>query len=349
MSSPEAGRDNGAMKRRVWRTKKAGRIDRLTMIDEKLADLEPGLVRVKVGAVGLNFADIFALTGLYSATPEGPFIPGLEFSGEVMQAPQSSPLSAGQRVMGCIRFGAYAEAVDVPASQLRPVPESWNYEQGAAFPVQTLTAWYALTSLGALKAGQTVLIHSAAGGVGLQAMAICSALQANPIGTVSTRDKKEFLEALGYDRVIVRDRHFPSGLDEALDGQPLHLVLDAIGGRIQRQSFEALAPTGRLVVFGAADFAPGKSRPRYLSSVWKYLTRPRYDPLGMVSENRSVLAFNLIWLWQDTELFDQMMDAILALDIPAPHVGKSFSFDNAPGAIEHLRSGRSIGKVVLSL
>jgi alcohol dehydrogenase len=340
------------MQRRIWKTEKAGSIRRLRLVEDGLPPLKANHVRVRVRAAGLNFADLFALTGLYSATPDGPFIPGLEFSGEVSEVGRSvagSTLTPGQRVMGCIRFGGYAEVLDVPASQLQMIPDAWTFEQGAAFPVQTLTAWYALSTLGAVAPGQWVLIHSAAGGVGLQAMAICRTLGAVPVGTVSGRHKKAFLAEHGHERVIVRGRDFARQLDETLQGQPLHLVLDGIGGKIQRQSFDALAPTGRMVVFGAALFAPGRNRPRYLASVWNYLRRPRYDALSMISANKSVMAFNLIWLWHEQALVARLMDKILALDLAPPYVGQTFPFDEAHAALEHLRSGRSIGKVVLAL
>jgi alcohol dehydrogenase len=337
-------------RRRVWRTEKAGRIDRLRLVEESVGPLQDGHARVRVRAVGLNFADVFALTGLYSATPKGPFIPGLEFAGEVLEVGGSvsaAEISPGQRVMGGIRFGGYAELIDVPSWQVQTIPEEWSYEEGAAYPAQTLTAWYALATLGAAAPGQCVLVHSAAGGVGLQAMAICRALGVVPLGTVGGAHKKEFLRARGFEQVIVRGPRFAAQLGELLRGRPLHLVLDAIGGRVQRTSFEALAPTGRMVVFGAAAFAPGKNRPRYLPSLWKYLRRPRYDPLSMISANKSILAFNLIWLWDDRALFARLMDEVAELDLGPPHVGKTFPFAEAPAALEHLRSGRSIGKVVL--
>ncbi|MCP3981073.1 MAG: zinc-binding dehydrogenase [bacterium] len=339
------------MQRRAWKTEKAGRIDRLRLVEESLGPLTDDSVRVRVRAVGLNFADIFALVGLYSATPKGPFVPGLEFSGEVLELGVSVDrpgIAVGDRVMGCIRFGGYADHLEVPATQVRRIPDGWSFEQGAAYLAQTLTAWYALSTLGDVAPGRRVLVHSAAGGVGLQAMALCRALGALPIGTVSGEHKKRFLEARGYDEVIVRDARFRARLEQLLAGRPLHLVLDAVGGTVQRRSFEALAPTGRMVVFGAAEYTPGKNRPRYLSSLWKYLRRPRYDPLWMISDNRSILAFNLIWLWEDQPLFDRLMDEITEFDLEPPHVGKTFPFAEAPAALQYLRGGTSIGKVVLT-
>ena len=337
--------------RSVWKIDRAGRLDRLRRVTEPVGALSPDEVRVRVHAVGLNFADVFALAGLYSATPEGAFIPGLEVCGEVLEvgsAVTEGP-TVGDRVMGVTRFGGYVDQLDLLPSRLRRLPEGWSYEQGAAFPVQTLTAWYGLSALGALQSGQRVLVHSAAGGVGLQALAICRKLGAEVIGTVGSESKRAFLHERGYEQVIVRGRDFDGRLREALNGEPLHLVLDAVGGAVQRTSFDALAPTGRLVVFGAAEFAPGKRRPRYLSSLWKYLRRPRYDPLELIPANRSVMAFNLIWLWEEEPLLLRLAGEIEELGLDVPHVGKVFPFADAPAALEHLRGGRSIGKVVLTV
>lgn len=339
--------------RTVWCTPRAGDLADLRLTEERLPTLPAGHLRIAVRAVGLNFADIFALTGLYSATPKGAFIPGLEFAGVVLasnpEPNESTSFKPGDRVMGCIRFGAYASVVDVSPQQVAPLPDSWDFGQGAAFLVQTFTAWYALRDLGAMAPGRLTLIHSAAGGVGLQAMRICAAAGVPVIGTVSDASKKQFLHDQGYPEVLIREPDFASQLKAALRGRPLYLVLDAIGGDVQKASFAALAPTGRMVVFGAAEYAPGKRRPNWLKLAWKYFTRPRYDALAMISDNKSVLAFNLIWLWQEQDLFKQLLTEVQALALPPPHVGHRFAFVDAASALECLRSGRSVGKVVLEL
>ncbi|KUJ81543.1 zinc-binding dehydrogenase [Microbulbifer flavimaris] len=336
--------------RRVWRTQKAGAISDLRLVEEPLASLAADNVRIDVKSVGLNFADIFALTGLYSATPEGSFIPGLEFAGRVTEIGEkaNTDLAVGDRVYGCIRFGGYADCLDVPPQHCRKMPSGWRFAEGAAFPVQSLTAYYALNDLGAVKPGQVVLVHSAAGGVGLQAMRMLRQLGATPIGTVGSAGKRQFLREQGFDEVIVRGPNFASQLKTTLAGRPLHAVLDGIGGKVQKQSFQSLAPTGRLVVFGAAEFTPG-DKPNWLKAAWLYLTRPRYDVMEMISSNRSVLAFNLIWLWQEQSLFDALLDGCAGLDLPAPHVGHEFGFEQAHEAVECLRSGGSVGKVVLNV
>ncbi len=336
----------------VWETHKAGSLASLVQKQRPLHPLSLGHFRVQVHAVGLNFADIFALTGLYSATPEGAFIPGLEFAGTVIDTGSDtdntdSPFQVGDRVMGVTRFGGYCSIIDSEPDYLIPLPNDWSFAQGAAFPAQTLTAWYALTTLGAIQPEQRVLIHSAAGGVGLQAMKLATLLGANPVGTVGSPDKAAMLQEMGFENVLVRQPDFSRQLTET--GHRFDLVLDAIGGTVQQASFAALKPMGRLVVFGAAEFTPTGNRPNYLKAAWRYLRRPRYDVMDMISSNRSVMAFNLIWLWEQKASMKALLSELQTIALPPPHVGHRFAFDDAQAALALLQSGRSVGKVVLEL
>lgn len=331
---------------RFWQTPRAGNMARLALHTGKLPALADNHLRIKVHAVGLNFADIFALTGLYSATPQGAFTPGLEFAGEVQEVGQQTQgFTVGDRVMGVTRFGGYTTVIDSEADYLIPLPADWDYAQGAAWPAQTLTAWYALIHLGALQADQQVLIHSAAGGVGLQAMKLVQALGARPTGTVGSEEKAAWLRQQGFEDVLVRETDFAGQLQR--DERRFDLVLDAIGGQVQTASFDALNPMGRLVVFGAAEFTPSHNRPNYLKAAWRYLRRPRYDVMEMISSNRSVLAFNLIWLWEQKGKMQALLEELQTIPLPPPHVGHRFAFDDVHTALALLRSGQSVGKVVL--
>ncbi|MFN3714815.1 MAG: synaptic vesicle VAT-1 family membrane protein [Alcanivoracaceae bacterium] len=334
------------MERQVWRTAKAGKLSDLQLCREVLPTLAVDKVRVRVHACGLNFADIFALTGLYSATPPGSFIPGLEFAGEVIAVgAEVSACRVGDRVMGVTRFGGYATAIDSAPGYLHALPKSWDFADGAAYLAQTLTAWYALKTLGDVQPGHSVLIHSAAGGVGLQAMRLARAVGARPVGTIGSAAKLSLLAEQGFDQVLVREKNFHRQL--ARSGQRFDLVLDAIGGEAQKASFAALNPMGRLVVFGAAEFTPTGNRPNYLSAAWRYLRRPRYDVMAMISDNRSVMAFNLIWLWEQQDRMHSLLAELQSWGLPRPHVGHRFDFDAAHQALDCLRSGVSTGKVVL--
>ena len=336
------------MQRHVWRTPKAGSLSDLALQEESLPELGDQDVRVRVTAVGLNFADIFALTGLYSATPEGSFIPGLEYAGEVAAVGAAvEAFCTGDRVMGVTRFGGYATVIDSAQEYLHLIPPGWDDAQGAAFLAQTMTAWYALKTLGDIQPGQQVLIHSAAGGVGLQAMRLARAAGAEPVGSVGSAEKLALLRNEGFTHVLVRERSFAKQLQR--ESRSFDLVLDAIGGDVQLASFAALKPMGRLVVFGAAEFTPSGNRPNYLTAAWKFLRRPRYDVMSMISENKSVLAFNLIWLWEQEERMHVLLEELQKMELPPPHVGHRFGFSEAHRALECLRSGKSTGKVVLEV
>lgn len=306
-------------------------------------------------ATGLNFADIFACLGLYSATPRGAFTPGLEFAGTVEEvgAGVRSP-QPGDPVMGCIRFGSYASQLNADSRYLYPLPDRWSPAQGAAFPVQVLTAWYALVELAAVQRGQLVLLHSGAGGVGLQALAMMRKLGVRSIVTVGSREKAEFLvrhTGLSREQVIVRVAgRFGEQLKAALSSAGAcgpDAVLDSIAGEYFEPGYRSLKPGGRLVLFGAAGLMPAGKRPDYVRLAWSYLRRPRLDPLSMISDNKSIMGFNLIWLWDENERFRGMLDRTLKLELPPPHIGARFPFEQAPRAIRHLQSGSSVGKVIL--
>ena len=339
------------MIRQVYRMSKAGSIKDLKLQDEQLD--EPGAeeVCVKVKAIGLNFADIFAMQGLYKATPKGSFIPGLEFSGEVIAVGSAvTKFKPGDRVMGATKFGGYASHINLYHRYILPLPGDWSYEEGAGFLVQGLTAYYALTELGNLKKGMTVLIHSAAGGVGIMANRICKKFGAYTIGTVSNEKKSAFLlKEEGYDSVIVRDDHFDKKLLSALGDRPLMIVMESIGGKILKQSWEAMAPMGRMIAFGSASFTSHGSRPDYLKLFWKFLTRPKIDPLRLPSQNKSLMGFNLIFLYEQTDMMLNMLGQLQALQLKPQHIGEVFAFDEMHKAIHLFQSGKTIGKVVVKI
>ncbi|MEM1219647.1 MAG: zinc-binding dehydrogenase [Bacteroidota bacterium] len=335
------------MKRQVYRLK-AGSFQDLKLSEEEISAPERGEVLVDVKAIGLNFADVFAIWGLYGATPTEPFIPGLEFAGVVSQlGSETEGLEVGQRVMGVTRFGAYASHLKVDYRYLIPIPEDWDMSTGAAYLVQVLTAYYGLVELGKIEQGHTVLIHSAAGGVGTLANRIAKKFGAFTIGTVGSTRKVKFCQEEGYDQVIVRGKDFPEKLESALAGRDLLLVMECIGGNILAESFKRLAPRGRMVLYGSANYAQDGDRPNYLKLLWKFINRPKLDPRDLIESNRAVLGFNLIYLHERVELMHQMLAEVGQLGIKAPMVGHRYAFNELPTAVRFFRSGQSIGKVVV--
>ena len=336
------------MNRLVHRTHKAGSLDDLKLITEDLPDPKDDEVTIEVKAVGLNFADVFALVGLYSATPKGSFVPGLEFSGNVVKLGKNvTRFNIGDKIMGVTRFGGYATHLNIGSAYIYNLPSTWSYAEGAGFIAQSLTAYYALFPLGNLQEGNTVLIHSAAGGVGIYANRIAKKYKAYTIGSIGNANKIETLQKEGYDDYIVRDKNFYKNLQDKLKGRILNLVLECIGGKIFEDSFKSLAPAGRIVVYGSANFAPESDSPNIFKLGYQYLTRPKIDPLSMISSNKSLLAFNLIWLWDKIEELSLMLEKILEMQLSPPLIGKTFPFVNALDALHYFKSGKSVGKVIL--
>jgi len=343
--------------RDVWRISAPGSLDRLTRQTEELGAPPPGHALIAVGAVGLNFADIAACLGLYSATPKGAFIPGLEFAGTVEAvADGASGVAPGDRMIGLTRFGGYATHINADTRYLRTLPAGWSFADGAALPVQAITAWYGIVELGACRPGHSVLVQSAAGGVGLNALAILRGFGARVVATVGTEVKAAFLvdhAGLARRQIVVRDRRrFGAQLDEALGAAGMDgfdLVLDAVAGPFFRPAYQRLRPAGRLVIYGAADLMPEGSKPNWLKLAPRYLARPRLDPIGMVSENRSVMGFNLIWLWDQADRLTDAYAGFAPCITRPPYIGHRFPFADAPLALRHLQSGASVGKVILDI
>lgn len=332
--------------RRFYQVSKAGSLKNIILLQSQIPIIKQGQVLVEVKSIGLNYADLFAIMGLYSATPKGPFIPGLEFSGVVVHS-EDPRWPRGSRVIGVTRFGGYDTHIVADPQYLIALPEAWSFDEGAAFPVQTLTAYYALVPLGNIKHAQTVLIHSAAGGVGLQAHRIAKKYNAFTIGVVGHQQKFELLKKEGFDGMLTRSGNFREELQQILAGRELNIVLEASGGTYFRHSYRALSPMGRLIAYGSAQFTPSSNRPNYLALGWKYLFRPRIDPLSMIPANKSVMGFNLIWLYERHMLLHELLKEIDALQLPAPYVGHRFSFENLPEALATFKSGTTKGKVVV--
>jgi len=338
------------LERLAYRINKAGSIRNLKLITENLSDPANSEVTIQIKAIGLNFADIFAIQGLYSATPKHSFVPGLEFSGIVMKKGTSvKEFEINDKVMGVIRFGAYTNYLNIHKDYISKIPNGWSFEEGAAFTVQSLTAYYSLLELGNINNKSTVLIHSAAGGVGLYANRIAKHFGAYTIGTVGNNNKVALLKKEGYDKVIVRSKDFADQLKEKLDGRNLNIVLECIGGKIFSESFNQLSAGGRIIVYGGAQFSTGGFRPNYIKILTKYLTRPKIDPLGLSDKNKSVMGFNLIYLWDKIELLKTYLNNILEMNLSKPFIGEVFDFKDLLLAVKKFQSGQTVGKVIVKI
>jgi NADPH:quinone reductase-like Zn-dependent oxidoreductase len=310
----------------------------------------PGEVTVAVRAAGINFADILARQGLYPDSPPLPCVVGYEAAGTVAAVGDGVPdLRPGQPVIALTRFGGYSSMVKVKAPQVLPKPEALSFEQAAAIPVNYLTAWPLLAVMGGLQAGESVLIHNAGGGVGLAAIDVARKLGAVTYGTASA-SKHAFLRSRGLDHAIdYRSGDWLTALKDLTGGRGVELVIDPIGGQHWRRSYRALRGTGRLGMFGISA-ASGSGLLGKLRMFRVAMRMPWFHPARLISGNKGVFGFNLGHLWNEQEKTAAWMRTILRgveEGWVRPHVDRSFPFDQAAAAHQHMEDRKNVGKVVL--
>jgi NADPH:quinone reductase-like Zn-dependent oxidoreductase len=310
----------------------------------------PGEVLIRVMAAGLNFADILARQSLYPDGPAKPCIMGYEVSGSIERVgPDVDPGIIGRPVIGMTRFGGQAELVAVPFAQTFDKPDSLTFEEAAAIPVNYLTAWALLVTMGGLKKDEAVLIHNAGGGVGLAALDIAKHIGARTFGTASI-GKHEFLRARGLDHPIdYREQDWLPVLMSLTDNRGVELIIDPLGGSSWKKSYRALRPTGRMGVFGmsvaSASGIAGKVR-----ALKAILAMPRFNPIGLMNRNKGVFGLNLGHMWGEGEKVAGWTREIMrgvAEGWISPHVDRAFAFDQIAEAHTYIESRRNIGKVVL--
>lgn len=337
--------------------RKAGSYERLEIVSAEVPKPGPGEVLVKSVAAGVNFADCFVRMGLYASAKEyvgWPITPGFEFSGTVEALGEGvTGLSVGDEVFGVMRFGAYASHVVTKRELVFKIPKGMTTEEAAGFPAVFLTAYFPLFEQLRVRKGSRVLVHSAAGGVGTALVQLAKVQGCFVVGVVGSSHKVETVKALGADFVI--DKSQEDLWARAKEASPggYDIVLDANGVETLKKSYESLAPAGRLVVYGFHTMLRkegGGSAP-WLKLARDYLRTPRFNPLDLTNDNKSVLAFNLSYLFDRSEIFEEAMTRLIAWfmegRVRAPKT-TAYPFEKVADAHRALESGQTVGKLVLT-
>lgn len=330
----------------AWRADRLGApLDVLTLDrDTPQPSAGPGQVRVSVRSVALNFPDVLMLAGQYQDRPPLPFVPGIEFCGDVIEIGAGvSGFEVGQRVMGgaLLPFGALAgQALALP-EHLRAAPAALSDEQAAAYTVAYQTGWMALVHRGALAAGETLLVHAAAGGVGSAAIAIGKALGARVVGVVGGAEKAAIARQLGADAVVDRHQHtaFDSlvgALKDALGPGGADVVFDPVGGESFLASTKVIAFEGRLLVIGFA----GGSIPTLAAN---HVLMKNYSVVGVLWGAYRARRPDLIEQGWDE------LDALLADGMAPPYVSEVIPMAGAAQGLAALAEGRTTGRVVVDV
>lgn len=334
--------------------RKAGGYDRLELVTSPDPTPEEDEVVVRTQACGVNYADCVVRMGLYSSAAKyvgWPITPGFEVAGEVVAVgPKVRDVRVGAPVMAVTRFGGYATHVKVPRRQVFERPEGFTVEQAAAFPSVFLTAWYALSELANVRAGMRVLVHSAAGGVG---GAMCQLLRVKgckAVGVVGRTDKVEEARKQGAEVVIDKSREDLWRMAKRAAPDGYDVVCDANGVATLKESWEHLRSPGRLVVYGFHTMLGHRGKPSLPRLAVDWARTPRFSPFEMTETNRSVLAFNLSYLFDELDLLTGGLDELLGWVREkklTPQPVRTFPLDRVADAHRLIESGATVGKLVL--
>lgn len=315
----------------------------------------PGEVRIAVEATGINFADLLARSGMYPDAPKPPCVVGYEVAGTIESVGEGADVfSIGDRVFGGSKFGGHAELVTASEVDVLPLPDRLSFEQGAAIPVNYATAYAGIVLMGGLREGDRVLIHSAAGGVGIAASQLSRNIGAEVFGTASA-SKHEAIREHGVTHPIdYRSDDFEREVSRITNGEGIDVAFDAIGPSSFRKDYRLLRPGGRLICFGLSEVQTGQKRniPGLLKGVASMATAtmPWWKSLAIMNENKGVFGLNMLSWWKTEGSIRRAIEPLQA-DLEAgrlePVVAEAFPFERAADAHRFIHERRNIGKVVL--
>ena len=293
-------------------------------------------VLVEVKAIGINYADTARREGQYVVPTPLPYVPGSEVAGVIAEVGSNvTGFKVGMRVSALIESGGYADFVALDENGLIPMPDDVDFEQAVALPLQGLSAYHILKTMGRLAPGETVLIHAAAGGVGAIAVQLAKLFGAGKIiATASSDEKLEHAKAMGATHLV--DYSKEDWVDEVksiTDNKGVDLALEMVGGEVFNKTLKCLAPFGRLVIFGAAS---GE--------------QVQFHPGQLMRKNQSVIGFFLPQIMRKPELFQQSFKELLGYMATGQlklTIGGSYPLADAAEVHRLLQSRKTIGKLVL--
>jgi len=319
---------------------------------------KPGEVLIRVKAVGVNFADLLQRMGLYPGTPKPPFVPGIEIAGVVEKVAEGSTRPAetetfkrGDAVAAHTNFNGYAEWVSVPARSAYRLPPGMMFEDGAAIPVNYLTAYHAMFTMGNLQPGDRILIHGAAGGVGIAAVQLARARGLVTFGTAGPA-KQEYLRKIGVDHPIDYDKSDFVDVVRKFASDGIEMVMDPIGGKSWSRSAECLGPMGRLIVFGFSAAAGPEGKKNFIRAGTAFLQTPRFNPLNLMRSNIAIIGVNLGRMQSRGHVLRKEMDELFKLYASGkikPVISKMFPLTEAAAAHKYIHDRKNIGKVILAV
>jgi len=334
--------------RQIWITK-SGPPEVLQVREAPDPDPGDGEVRIRVKAAGINFADLMARVGLYPDAPKLPCVVGYEVSGVIDAVGKGvTRVAVGDRVFGMPKFGGYTDTLVLNEAQAFKMPAAMSFEEAAALPVVYLTAHHMMMFTGNLRPRSRVLLHSAAGGVGLAAIQLAKTRQCEIFG-IASKSKHAFIQEYGCQHPIDNDADYGAVIKELTGGRGVDLILDPVGGKSWTDGYELLAPAGRIVAFGLSAAASGKSR-SLLHALSQVIQVKKWSPMKLMDDNKAVQGVNMGHLFTEIDMLIEQFEALVAMYEAGqikPHVDRTFRFSEASLAHHYLHDRKAKGKVLL--
>lgn len=333
----------------------AGSYDQLRLEERPDPIPRPDEVLVDVRAIGINYADVIVRMGLYASAKEyvgWPITPGFEVSGVVERCGDGvEAFQPGDEVVAVTRFDGYATKLCAEQVYVFPKPPTLSFAEAASLPAVFMTAWFALKELAHPKPGAKVLVHSAAGGVGTSLVQLAKIMGCEVVGVVGASHKVGVAKAVGADSVIDKSRQDLWREAGTLAPDGYDVVCDANGVATLSQSYQHLRRAGKLVIYGFHTMMPKQGgKPNWPKLAWDWLRTPRFNPLDLTNDSKSVLAFNLSYLFDRTDLLELFVSDLRRwLDegkIQPPPVTE-YAFEDVAKAHAAIESGMTVGKLVL--
>lgn len=308
-------------------------------------------VLVKVKAIGVNFADVFARLGVYPAIPKAPFVPGIEYAGVVERTGKGvRRLKKGDRVFGFTKQNGYAEYVSIMQQYAMKMPPRMTFEEAAAFTVSYLTAFHGIVNLAHGNPGEKILIHAGAGGVGIASIQLAKHIGMEVYTTVGSREKAQVVAEQGADHIInYKEEDFADVIRRLTNGDGVDVIMDGVGGPAYRKGLKLMAPMGRYVLFGLSSV----NAPRRLNLgriIVDYFATPRILLPTQLRRNVGFHAFNLYFLTHKVDFMTSSLEKLIEYyrkGALKPMIGGTFPLADVVKVHELLQSRKAVGKIVM--
>jgi NADPH2:quinone reductase len=327
---------------KAWVVRELGGPESLRFEEIPAQEPAAGMVRIKVKAAAINFPDALMVAGLYQVKPELPFVPGVEASGEVISAPPASGFKPGDRVIAMLDHngltrGGYAQIADAEPGSIIPMPDKMSFEEAAGFTLIFQTGWFGLHRRANLQAGETLLVHAGAGGVGSAAIQLGKAAGATVIATAGSDAKVEVCRSLGADHAVnYKTQDFVEEVKKITGGRGADVVFDPVGGDVYDRSTKCINFEGRILIVG---FTSGRI--------------PQAAANHVLIKNYSVVGLHFgLYYKRAPELIPPAMKALFELSDAGKirtYIGTQLPLSDAPRALATVAEGKSTGKVILTV